>query len=125
MRDDTYGPCEDCAASLMRGVIFPLDIGNPDERSARVIACDCGEYASDEEAAADLVGVLGERGRNYEVCATETGVFLRDLDAGGALLTMERALDVLAEVDAERTSLVETGPSSSSTSRSSSSSASS
>jgi hypothetical protein len=113
--DDLYGPCEDCADALLPGVLYPVSQGQDPSETAAVVACECGEYASDEEAGDALAEEVGS---DYRSDIVAGAVVLRD--SAGTALTVGRALEVLAEMAEARTgSLSETGSSSSSSSASS------
>lgn len=95
--NDTYDGCDECARGILRGVLYPVSLGGsapaaPTKEPAFVVACDCGEYASDEDAADELVETLGG---DYRVAMVDGGFAVRDtdgiLDAAGALRALETA----------------------------------
>lgn len=92
---DVYDGCDECAGSLVRGVLYPVSLdGGPDE-PVFVLACDvCGEYETDEDAAEALVGELGS---DYRIESVMGGFAVRDV---GGILGAEGALRALGAAGA-------------------------
>ena len=86
---DVYDQCEECAGAFLCGVLYPVSLGGDATEPAFVVACECGEYGSDEDAAGALAEALGPDYRSESVGG---GFAVRD---GGGILSADGALRAL------------------------------
>jgi len=88
--DDIYNGFDECAGSLVPGVLYPVSLDGGVGEPVFVVACDvCEEYETDEGAAEALVGELGS---DYRIESVRGGFAVRD---GGGILGAEGALRAL------------------------------